>query len=373
MEETALLCHQMYDLGNEGYKIIDKDFNIISCNKKYLEFNNLEDQKDLVGQKCDEFLCSTNCGSELCSLILVLNGKETGETVLKKTININETKYFILNIKPYKNEKDEIIGIIECFIDITTIKKAELAIKESEAQLKNINATKEKLFSIIAHDLRSPFTSIIGFSEILIENIRDLDIAETEEFLNNINSSAQNTLSLLDNLLNWVKTQTRKIIIQPKKLLLSSVIQETIDLSNAPANIKNITINHIHSDSIEVYSDENMVKTVLRNLISNAIKFTKSKGRIDVSAISKQDQVEITISDNGVGMNENTLKNLFDISATTETTYGTADEKGSGLGLILCKEFIEKLGGSIWVESEIEKGSVFKFTLPLNRSYIKEV
>lgn len=239
--------------------------------------------------------------------------------------------------------------------------------EKQQEQLIDSNATKDKLFSIIAHDLRSPFSSILGFSEIIIENLNDLEIEETEEYVRYINLSAQNTLYLLENLLNWAKTQTGKIINQPKKIILSSIIQETINISDTALKIKNISLNHIHPDNIEVFVDENMVKTVLRNLISNAIKFTHTGGTINVFAISKQDKVEIVISDNGVGMNEEIRKKLFNIN-TNITSHGTANEKGSGLGLVLCKEFVERLGGRIWVDSEEGKGSDFKFILPLNKS-----
>ncbi len=272
-----------------------------------------------------------------------------------------------MNIKPFENEKNEILGIIECFIDVTILKKAELALIKSEAQLKKASNTKDKLFSIIAHDLRSPFTSILGFSELLAENINYFEMAEREEFIRNINTSAKNTLSLLDNLLNWAKTQTGKIIIKSGKIILSSVIQEIIEISSTAANFKNITLNHQQSEDIEVFTDENMLKIVLRNIVFNAIKFTKNGGDINISVISKQDNVEITISDNGVGMNDEARKKLFNIDTNT-SSKGTANEKGSGLGLVLCKEFVEKLGGIIWVESKEGIGSDFKFTLPLSKS-----
>jgi signal transduction histidine kinase len=165
--------------------------------------------------------------------------------------------------------------------------------------------------------------------------------------------------------LDWAKTQTGQINFNPEKLILSSIIHEVIETSNSMAKIKGISLYYIKSDKIEAFADENMLKTVLRNLISNAIKFTKVGGKIRVYAISKQGRVEITISDNGVGMNDETQNSLFSLE-TNETTMGTANEKGSGLGLVLCKEFVEKLGGNIWVESEEGKGSNFKFTLPLH-------
>jgi len=251
--------------------------------------------------------------------------------------------------------------------DITERKQAERIIKKNELHLKQLNAAKDKLFSIIAHDLRSPFNGILGFSELLIENTKDFEVAESEKYLRIINSSAKNTLILLDNLLLWAKTQTGQIIYKPEKINLATIIKEVLEISSSIAKIKNITLNYIQSDAIEVYTDVNMLKIVLRNLISNATKFTKTGGHITVRGKLEQTQVEITISDNGIGMKQEIIKTLFDFS-TNNTSLGTEKEKGSGLGLVLCKEFVEKQGGIIWVESEYGKGSDFKFTLPLNKS-----
>ena len=181
-----------------------------------------------------------------------------------------------------------------------------------------------------------------------------------------IYSTARNTLILLDNLLDWEKSQTGQINFNPEKLILSSIIQNVVETSRSNAIIKNISLNFIPSGDIAVYADQNMLETVLRNLTSNAIKFTNLNGEININAIQNQDFCEITISDNGVGMNQEMCNRLFKLD-TNITTIGTANEKGSGLGLILCKEFVEKLDGNIWVESKEGKGSDFKFTLPLSK------
>ncbi|MFA9392936.1 MAG: transporter substrate-binding domain-containing protein [Prolixibacteraceae bacterium] len=248
--------------------------------------------------------------------------------------------------------------------DISERKKAELLLKEQESRLREMNSTKDKLFSIIAHDLRSPFNAILGFSEQLIENIKDFELAESEKYLQYINLSAKNTLVLLDNLLNWAKTQTGQNIYKPDKIHLYEIVSEISELSKSLAKIKDISLKYSHGIDYEVYADENMLKTILRNLIFNAIKYTHSNGKIVISAVQNQNNIEITVSDNGVGMSEETRSKLFRIDANI-TTPGTANEKGSGLGLILCKEFVEKNGGKIWVESELGKGSAFTFSLPV--------
>jgi signal transduction histidine kinase len=251
-------------------------------------------------------------------------------------------------------------------IDQKTILLKHTRIQQDKLKLEELNKTKDKLFSIIAHDLRGPFNSILGFSKLLIAKSKDFEIAKSKKYLGIINLSAQNTLVLLDNLLNWAKSQTGQINLNPKKIILSSIIREIIELSNPAAIAKEISLIQNIPDKIVAYADEDMLKIVLRNLISNAIKYTNHGGNIGVLANREQSQVEITITDNGVGMNEETINKLFRIE-TYETTIGTAKEKGSGLGLILCKELVEKQGGKIWVESEEGKGSDFKFTLPLEK------
>jgi len=251
--------------------------------------------------------------------------------------------------------------------DITERKRTEQLLNEQENQLRELISTKDKLFSIIAHDLRSPFNAILGFSDLLIENTKDSNADESKAYLKIINSSAKSTLILLDNLLNWSKSQTGQIIFEPEKTNLSDVVREVLDMSNSIAKLKNISLNYIQTDDIEVYADLNMLKTILRNLISNAIKYTHLNGKIDISSVQNQNKTEITVSDNGVGMSEETRNRLFKVE-TNNTTSGTQNEKGSGLGLILCKEFVEKHGGEIWVESELGKGSTFVFSLPIGQS-----
>ena len=240
------------------------------------------------------------------------------------------------------------------------------ALKKSDSKLKESNDTKDKFFSIIAHDLRSPFNNILGFSELLIENSNNYEAAESEKYLGIINSSAKNTLVLLDNLLNWAKSQTGELSFKPEKIVLSEIILEIIELKTSLAQAKNISLNYHPLNKTEVFADVNMLRTILRNLVSNAIKFTNTGGCINISAMSKQKYVEITVSDNGIGINKEMSNKLFD-KANHITTDGTENEKGSGLGLKLCKEFVEKNGGNIWIESEEGKGSNFKFTLPLSQ------
>ncbi len=238
-------------------------------------------------------------------------------------------------------------------------------LKESENLLKKNIATKDKLFSIIAHDLKSPFHSILGLSELMIDDLYRPEDAKNKKIVTHIRTSAQSTLVLLDNLLNWSTTQTGQTSITLEQQSFSSLIKEIFELLSSAAENKKIDLNFLAPEEIIVHADLNMVKTVLRNLVSNAIKFTHPNGKINVYARQSNGFVEITVSDNGVGMDDEAISKLFQLE-TNESTYGTQNEKGSGLGLILCKEFVEKHGGEIWVESEVDKGSAFRFTLPLN-------
>jgi signal transduction histidine kinase len=241
--------------------------------------------------------------------------------------------------------------------------KSENSLEQLILDQKELNATKDKLFSIIAHDLRSPFTSILGFSELLIENLRTYGPENSEEFITHISSTAEHTLTLLDNLLLWVRTQTGQIDFTAENLKPGLIVEEIVGLLNSSATIKNITLTNSVPDDITAYSDPNMLKTILRNLVQNSIKFTNSEGTVDVLAFTEQNHIVFTVTDNGVGMSEETLNNIFKID-TTVIKIGTDHERGSGLGLILCKEFVEKHGGKIWAESEVGKGSKFIFTIP---------
>ncbi|WP_192877708.1 MULTISPECIES: sensor histidine kinase [Arenibacter] len=257
-------------------------------------------------------------------------------------------------------------------VDQKTILKKNMIIEQDKRKLEALNLTQNKLFSIIAHDLRSPFINILGLSDLLVGNIKDSDDPESEKYTELINSTAKNTLSLLDNLLNWAKSQTGELGFSPEKIRLSKVILEILELKMSLAKAKNISLNYSPTEEIELHTDKNILGTILRNLISNAIKFTNLDGHIEVVAKVNQNQVEISISDNGVGMDKETIHKIFDLSANL-TSRGTANENGSGLGLVLCKEFVKKLDGHLWVESEEGKGSNFKFMLPLTVSKQKMV
>ncbi|WP_456463578.1 tetratricopeptide repeat-containing sensor histidine kinase [Lutibacter sp.] len=247
------------------------------------------------------------------------------------------------------------------------INKMNDEIQAQRDNLRLINKTKDKFFSIIAHDLKNPFNSIKGFTELMIENSSEYDEEKKLKFLKIIKGSTLKASSLLNNLLIWANSQSGNLEFNPQKVELIQVVSNVISLLEIQAINKEIEIVDNIEKNLFVLADRNMLATILRNLISNAIKFTNQHGEIEISAIKKESFVEITVKDNGIGILESEIKNLFNIEVKN-SNVGTANEQGSGLGLILCKDFVEKHGGKIWVESEVNKGTEFKFTIPFANS-----
>lgn len=235
--------------------------------------------------------------------------------------------------------------------------------EKSELKLQQLNADKDHFISILGHDLKSPFNNILGFSEILTDEIDNLNKEEIKDIAKNIHKSALITNNLLEEILLWSRTQQDKISFNPLYLSFADICTNILEVLNPIAKAKNITINYPAKDHITVFADNDMLKTVLRNLVTNAIKFTNNDGQINIKAEQKDSNVTISVSDNGVGIAPDNLAKLFNISEVI-TTKGTAKETGTGLGLLLCREFVEKHGGKICVESVVGKGSDFKFTLP---------
>lgn len=260
--------------------------------------------------------------------------------------------------RPFYDLDNTFLGYIGSCYDITDNKNNELKLVE-------LNATKDKLFSIIAHDLRTPFSSLMGYSKLLSKNIHKYDKTIIEKHVLTINSVAQKAYDLLEDLLLWSKAQSDTVIFKPQRLSLVEVCNEVIENLKENAAVKKIKINCIELEDTIIMADLNMIKTILRNLISNAIKYTNLNGNVTISSITNQEVTTVIVSDNGIGIRKSDIIKLWDLSQDFKKA-GTADERGTGFGLTICKEFVEKHGGSIWVESELHKGSDFKFTLPLN-------
>lgn len=246
--------------------------------------------------------------------------------------------------------------------------KLEIQTKEldlSNKNLKTINKTKDKLFAIIAHDLKSPFNTILGMLSLLMEGYDSFDDAKKKEMMSYIDSSSKNLYKLLENLLEWARSQTGSMEFNPKPFVLMDVVAGNIQLTERQAEEKNIKVACTCSEEITVFADKNLLNTVFRNLLSNAMKFTRD-GSITITMTKNiaDNCVEVRIIDTGIGIEPERIKNIFSVSSG-KTTLGTSGETGTGLGLILCKEFVERNGGKIYIESEFEKGSTFIFTIPL--------
>lgn len=266
--------------------------------------------------------------------------------------------------RPFYDVDDTFLGYIGSCYDVTESKEAEITIKQQNEELQKLNNAKDLYFSIISHDLKSPFNALLGFSTLLCENIRNYDIETIESFIKDISNISQNTYNLLEELLLWANAQSGKIKFKPEIINLKDICDEVIELVTIKAKEKNIAITLSSTINQDLFVDIQMVKTIMRNIITNALKFTNSGGEITISAKKNTDFIQISIIDNGVGISSEQLSHLFDISKA-QSTPGTSDEKGTGLGLIICKEFIEKHNGTIEVYSELGKGSEFIFSLPI--------
>jgi PAS domain S-box-containing protein len=281
-----------------------------------------------------------------------------GRAVVKGVV-----KWLHMSSLPQQQENGDILwhGLI---VDITEQIRDEEEIKEQNEKLQELNATKDKFFSIIAHDLRSPFNSFLGLTQIMAEELPSLTMAQIQEIAVNMRKSATNLYRLLENLLHWSSMQQGVIPFNPETVRLLPVADESIAMILEPAKVKGIEINCSIPDDLVVFADINLLQTIIRNLVSNAVKFTLTGGKVYLSARTATDSnIEISVQDSGIGMSQKLLGDLFKLDVKT-CRKGTNGEPSTGLGLLLCKEFIEKHGGQIWAESEVGKGSTFYFTLP---------
>lgn len=264
-----------------------------------------------------------------------------------------------------KSHQNEVLLLLR---DVTNQKQNELQILKIAEDLRQINDTKDKFVSIIAHDVKTPIVALIGYAEILAEDIEELQKSEIKEFASSIVEISKQTIGLLTNLLEWSRLQTGRMEFHPVQMNAFNTAENSISLLASNAEQKNIKIiNELDKDTY-IYADENMMQSVFNNLLTNAIKFTNRNGEINITSDKCEDMICFSVKDNGVGMDAKQKTLLFEMNKSF-TTPGTTNEKGSGLGMILCKDFIEKHGGKIWVESSVGNGSEFFFTVPASVNY----
>lgn len=330
----------------------------------------------MPGMKGDELLKEIHRLSP-GSLKILLTGQASIEGISNA---INNAQLYRYIAKPW--DKDDLVltvkEAIKSFFQELKIKKQneellilnaslEEKVKSRTNELTNANAAKDKFFSIIAHDLKSPFTAILGLTDIMIENWEVMEEEEKIEFLNDLYTTSKNTFNLLQNLLEWSRAQTGSLTIVPGDFSPSEIVIETLKVLQKGTSSKKITIDNKIPEDVLCYADKNMITTVFRNLISNAIKFTPQGGVIELLGSPNKDHYQFCIADSGIGISEDEIQKLFNITEKVQRP-GTENEQGTGLGLLLCKEFIEKNHGEIFVESEIKKGSKFFFTVPKTSS-----
>ncbi|MEI7501607.1 MAG: PAS domain S-box protein, partial [Bacteroidota bacterium] len=263
-----------------------------------------------------------------------------------------------------KGNVDYLEGFIE---DITERKQAEAEIKRKNEELVLLNAAKDKFFSIISHDLRSPFSAFLGLTRVMVDDLPSMRLDEIQKIALAMRNSATNLFRFLENLLDWSRMEQGLIPFNPETQRLLPIVNESLKMVMEPAKTKGIEISLNIPEELEIFADINLLQTVIRNLVSNAVKFTTKGGSVSVSAkASDNNSVELSIRDTGIGMNPEMIADLFRLDVQTNRR-GTENEPSSGLGLLLCKDFVEKHGGKLWVESEEGKGSTFYFSLPIIR------
>lgn len=348
---------------SEPATFINKKYRYIFVNSAFNKFYNRE-TKDIIGKSVECIWNDTLFGIHLKSGIDKCLEGQPVSAQFEGIIPGAGNRILEMNYYPHHDTEGKVDGIIYTSKDVTEHKKAEKSLKENEARLKELNATKDKLFSIIGHDLQGPLSNIIGFSELIDKGYNNYSDEEIRNYNKIIYQLSQSVSGLLENLLTWARSQRNQITLVPQNISMQLIIEKCYSLLIHNIEHKQILfINEVPADTT-VYADEEMMTIVIRNLISNAIKFTSRGGTISIFTDNSEERAVIGIKDTGIGIPADKVRYLFKAS-TNHTNTGTEGETGTGLGLVICKDFVEKNGGQIWIESKPGEGSVFYFSLPL--------
>ena len=339
----------LFDNLNEGVVVVNRDFRMIDYNRTIVKFLGKD---DLEGKDVRvEF-------ADIPELVAIC----TDESSMSGEFRVNNRVFRVTTIN-INEESLASEGRLISISDVTALKKNEEILVNNRNELSELNSSKDKLFSIIAHDLKNPFFGIIGLSDMVIEDFDEMEDAEKKDLVKEINQSAKETYRMLENLLDWARQQTGSVVFDPVDLNINELISVTVESLRGQAAVKRLTLETDLAPVLMVHADENMIRTVLRNLITNAIKFSNPGGGISIGSELSQNQAMVAISDEGVGISETDASRLFRID-TTVKSLGTMGEKGTGLGLVLCHEFIQKNGGTISVRRNSGAGTTFWFTIP---------
>jgi len=362
VQEQYLIDALLNNLPDHVY-FKDRESRFIRINKAQAQFLGLNDTTQAVGKTDFDFFTGEHAQQAYDDEQDIIR---TGQmlSLEEKETHHDHSDTWVSTVKlPLCDKEGTIIGTFGISRDITNHKLAEEEIKLKNEMLQIVNAEKDKFFSIIAHDLRGPLSAFLSATEILSEAIQAMTIDEIKEITVSMKESAQNIYSLLENLLEWSRLRRGGLDFIPEKLKLNEKVSDCIDVLSEAAKKKGVEIVISIPDEIEVNVDNHMFDSIIRNLVSNAIKFTRAGGKVRVEAVCNNEHfIEVRVRDSGIGMNQELKDKLFLLSEKTSRP-GTEGELSTGLGLLLCKEFIEKHGGKIWVESEVGKGSTFSFTI----------
>ncbi len=320
--------------------------------------------EEIIGKTPFEIFPPDEAEKRLRLVQQVFQKGEKGEIEVKVVNPQGEEKYYITMVDPIKDTMGDIVWVTCISKEITLRKKAEEELRLNNELLNTTSAEKDKFFSIIAHDLRGPMNGFMGLTGIMAEDIESLSAFELKEIATTMRSSAVNIYRLIENLLEWSKMQRGKIKFEPQPMFLKTSLNKSLELMKDAASKKGIELQINIPDHHVVLADIHMLETTVRNLISNAIKFSFKNGIVELSATKTENEMmQISVKDYGIGMNANIQNKLFTLTENINRK-GTEGEPSTGLGLILCKEFVEKHGGKIWADSEEGTGSTFHFTLP---------
>jgi len=366
LRASVFKYHELFDNANDFIVTLDLKGNITNANRTLLNYMQ-SDLEKFLSHNVYDFITAENLASAYAFRDRILDGSLKDAFELEAIgVNGEPVTY---EVKASLIRRDNLPVGLQClFSDVTKRKEAILNLENYTRDLLELNKTKDKFFSIIAHDLRNPYSSMIGFSEMLLEDLEKLSKDEIRESLKIIYTSAKNSFNLLDNLLAWSKLETGRMPFNPSRIVLIEAVEEVISILFSNAYHKKIEINNLVNPDIVLYADKNMLNSILNNLIMNAIKFTPTNGEINIFACTADSDTEkpfikISVADNGIGMDSETLEMLF-TSKKLQSQPGTEKEQGTGMGLMLTREMIEKHGGKITAESTPRKGSVFSFLIP---------
>jgi len=364
IEYEQYLLHLLMNNIPDAIFFKDKDCRYIRINKAQAQLLGVLSEKQALGKTDFDFV-SKDIAVEFFNddVKIMKTGKPLINKVERISLSSGTEKWISTTKVPTYDDFGNVTGLVGISRDITIEKQNEEKLRKYSEELKELNATKDRFLSIIAHDLKSPFSTLLGFLEILREEYSNLPAEQLGQFIENAAESAKNVFNLLENLLQWAYLQKGKVVINKQKINLKEIAEDSIKVLTPRAEEKGIKIIVSVAENLNSFADKNLVQTVIRNITNNAIKFTNKGGKIELNAKKQGSEILFSISDDGIGMDEGTKEKLFKLDENI-SRVGTSGEKGTGLGLIICKDMIEKNDGRIWVESKLKKGTTFYFTLP---------